>query len=101
MLYWVFKDERANSVDLDEVAHYELPHQDLSCLQIQLFSSLGVKELILKGYYTPSNQRKYNIQRVKVLYVVLCAVKTIDQLRQPCSITTNDWSNLIWEFGRS
>ena len=35
----------ANSVDLDEVAHYEPPHQDLRCLQIQLFSSLVVKEL--------------------------------------------------------
>ena len=31
-----------NSVDLDEVAHYEPPHQDLLCLQIQLFSSLVV-----------------------------------------------------------
>ena len=28
----------ANSVDLDEVAHYETTHQDLNCLQIQLFS---------------------------------------------------------------
>ena len=37
----------ANSVDLDEVAHYEPPHQDLRCLQIQLFSSLVVKELKL------------------------------------------------------
>ena len=36
----------ANSVDLDEVAHYEPPHQDLRCLKIQLFSSLVVKELI-------------------------------------------------------
>ena len=35
-----------NSLDLDEVAHYEPPHQDLRCLQIQLFSSLVVKELI-------------------------------------------------------
>ena len=34
-----------NSVDLDEVAHYEPPHQDLHCLQIQLFLSLVVKEL--------------------------------------------------------
>ena len=30
-------------VDLDEVAHDELPHQGLRCLQIQLFSSLEVK----------------------------------------------------------
>ena len=29
----------ANGVDLDEVAHYEPPHQDLRCLQIRLFSS--------------------------------------------------------------
>ena len=35
-----FKDWRANSVDLAEVAHYEPPHQDLCCLQIQLFQSL-------------------------------------------------------------
>ena len=32
-------------MDLDEVAHYEPPHQDLRCLQIQLFSSLVGKEL--------------------------------------------------------
>ena len=32
-------------MDPDEVAHYEPPHQDLRCLQIQLFSSLVVKEL--------------------------------------------------------
>ena len=32
-------------MDLDEVAHFEPPHQDLHCLQIQLFSSLVLKEL--------------------------------------------------------
>ena len=37
----------ANSVDLDEVAHYEPPHPDLSCLQIQLLLSLVLKELTL------------------------------------------------------
>ena len=36
---------RANCVDLDEVAHYEPPHLDLRCLQIQLFPSLVLKEL--------------------------------------------------------
>ena len=36
--------ERAKSVDLDEMAHYEPPHQGLRCLQIQLFSSLVLKE---------------------------------------------------------
>ena len=30
-------------MDLDEVAHYEPPHQDLRCLQIQLFSCLLVR----------------------------------------------------------
>ena len=35
---------RANSVDLDEVAHDEPPQQDLRCLQILLFSSLVVIE---------------------------------------------------------
>ena len=38
-----------NWVDLDEVAHYELPHQDLRCLQIQLFWSLELKELMCIG----------------------------------------------------
>ena len=31
---------------MDEVAHFEPPHQDLPCLQIQLLSSLVLKELI-------------------------------------------------------
>ena len=35
------KTREQNSVDLDEVAHYEPPYQDLCCLQIQLFWSLG------------------------------------------------------------
>ena len=37
-----------NSVDLDEVAHDEPPHQDLRCLQFQLFSSLVVKHLLIE-----------------------------------------------------
>ena len=44
----------ANSVDLDEMAHFEPPHQHLRCLQIQLFSSLVLKELshlIVKKMY--------------------------------------------------
>ena len=35
----------ANSVDLDEVAHYKPPHQDLHHLQIQLLLSLLLKDL--------------------------------------------------------
>ena len=38
----------AHSVYLDEVAHYEPPHQDLHCLQIELFLSLVLKELTKK-----------------------------------------------------
>ena len=33
------------------MAHYEPPHQDLCCLQIQLFLSLVVKELIGERVY--------------------------------------------------
>ena len=36
---------RVKSVDLDEVAYSEPPHQDLYCLQIWLFSALVLKEL--------------------------------------------------------
>ena len=39
--------ENPNSIDLNEVAHYEPPHQDLGCLQIQLFLSLELKKLTL------------------------------------------------------
>ena len=38
---------------LDEVVYDEQPHQDLHCLQIQLFSSLVVKEL--KDLEIPKN----------------------------------------------
>ena len=36
----------ANSVDPDEAAHYEPPHLDLYCLQVQLFSVLVCKSTI-------------------------------------------------------
>ena len=36
----------ANSVDLEEMAHDEPPHQDLRCLKFQLFSSLVPTNLI-------------------------------------------------------
>ena len=35
--YWKFKEQRTNSLDLDEEAHFEPPHLELRCLQIQLF----------------------------------------------------------------
>ena len=37
----------SHSVDFDEVAHYEPPHQHLGCLQIQLFLSVVLQELTL------------------------------------------------------
>ena len=40
-----FKDQRADSVDLDEVPYHELPHQDLNCVQIQLGMSLALQVL--------------------------------------------------------
>ena len=47
--YSKFRDWRTNSVELDEVAHYEPPHKDLHCLQIYLFSSLALKEFGIDG----------------------------------------------------
>ena len=46
MLYHI---ENSKTRGLDEVAHYEPPHQDQRCLRIQLFSSLVLKELSLIG----------------------------------------------------
>ena len=47
--YIILRIQRLESrVILEEVAHYEPPHQDLSCLQTQLFLSLGLKELMRK-----------------------------------------------------
>ena len=36
----VMVEQRVNSVVSEEAAHYELPHPNLCCLQIQLFSLL-------------------------------------------------------------
>ena len=43
---------KQNSVDPDEVAHYEPPHLYLHCLQIQLLSFLVPLELIQRQMYT-------------------------------------------------
>ena len=48
MLYYI---ERVNTVDLDDAAHHEPPHQGLRCWQIQLFSPLEVKELTWVNSY--------------------------------------------------
>ena len=39
------KSRFANSVDADEMAHYEASHLHLHCLQRYLFGSTGLKEL--------------------------------------------------------
>ena len=41
----------ANSVDPDEVAHYEPPHLDLRCLRIQLSLVLVLKMVIILQLY--------------------------------------------------
>ena len=41
-------DQRAISIDPDEVAHNEPPHQDLCCLQILLFLSLSLQVLVIE-----------------------------------------------------
>ena len=51
-LYGYFKDKKANSVDSDEVAHYEAPHLEILCLQSQLnvfYFSLLLNNTILLG----------------------------------------------------
>ena len=70
---------RANSVDLDEVAHDEPPHQDLRCLQIQLFSSLVVKELKLVNHWH---------LELKIVYMIIyreyLLTYAVDTLLTPC-----------------
>ena len=43
--YIILRTLRVENEDLDEVAYYEPPHQDLHCLQIQLFPFLVLIEL--------------------------------------------------------
>ena len=50
---------RANNVDQDEVAHHEPPHQDLHCLQTQLFSSPALLVLIDVAFFLL--KKKYNL----------------------------------------
>ena len=39
--------DKCDSIDLDELAHYEPPHQELCCFKIHLFVSLVLKKLIV------------------------------------------------------
>ena len=38
----------SNRADLDEMAHYEPPHQDRHCLQILLFLSVALNPITLR-----------------------------------------------------
>ena len=67
----------ANSVDLDEVAHDEPPHQYLRCLQIQLFSSLVLKELNSQNdLLWPNKQFKYGRNILLLLLLLLLLIKS-------------------------
>ena len=59
-MYIISKDERANRIDSDEAAHHELPHLNLHCLQIQLFSFLGtaLSESLFSALYATDLLRK-------------------------------------------
>ena len=49
------------SVDLDEVAHHEPPHQDLRYLQIRLFSSL----VSISTFFSVNSSEKYPLNFIK------------------------------------
>ena len=68
-----------NSVDLDEVARYESPHQDQRCFQI-LFSSRVVKEL--KGIKNKCKKFRtvhFRMYRFKLLLAVYATFKKVQQ----------------------
>ena len=55
---------------LDEVAHNEPPHQDLRCLQIQLFSSVVLKELIEVSLKTGSTAHSLIITNKSMFNII-------------------------------
>ena len=44
------QEKKAKSIDPDEAVHYEPPHQELHCLQVQLFVSVADKVLKCLNY---------------------------------------------------
>ena len=63
-------------MDLDEVAHHDPPHQDQRCLQIQLFSSLTVKEL------RHQQNKLQNVRQQNIKYVSFKEFKHKRQTKQ-------------------
>ena len=52
-------------MDLDEMAHHEPPHQDQHCLQIMLFASLVLKELMSCQRICAVQQMHRNVPEAK------------------------------------
>ena len=74
--------QRANSVDMDEVAHNEPPHQNLRCLQIQLFSSLVLKELTFVNipcvHFTyEALARNLTVYQISCIHLTICDLDII------------------------
>ena len=90
-------DYRANRVDLNEAAHHEPPHKDLRCLQIQLLSSLVLKEEIthLKIHEAKSLQLLYLHKSRWVLHVGLSPLPVGIIVRIPSAHHLQDNCNLF------
>ena len=56
-----------NTVDSDEAAHHEPPHQNLRCLYIQQFSSLELK--VLKSRYNLVVKDKASVWVLRFLFI--------------------------------
>ena len=61
----------ANSVDSDEMAHYEPSRLDLHCLQKYLFWSAGLKGLIDYSVYVTLNGRYPGKQKIQIICHIL------------------------------
>ena len=88
-------------------AHYEPTHQDLGCLQIQLFSSLGVKELkclsmtgnapgkISKAFLGESKLPPVSMINVVAIYRIYPALTFLVRFRKSFRAHTRDTFNCI------
>ena len=71
-IYIILRIQRLEGrVDLDEVAHDEPPPQHLHCLQIQLFLSLVLKELIKSKESTALFWKLFDHPSYKYLYFTM------------------------------
>ena len=63
--YIILRIRLANSVDTEEVAHYEPPHLDLHCLKINLFHFLTLTCIALRKAKIVCNFGLSECNRVK------------------------------------